>query len=391
MRGKSKRAITGFMGLMTLFMSVFTLTYTVMYCKSLMPKDTEKDHSGTLYRRLAAYGSDTDPGDFEENNISVNKEESIADKSIPINETSSVADSSGAYSENTSFGEIQSVTVQNADTGVIFTMPLENYVECTVLAEMPTNAPIEALKAQAVASRTLAVRFICDSDKRAHNGADICTSSAHCQGYIDINEFSRQYGETASRTVSNIKDAVSQTAGTVLFYGGEPIVAAFHASSGARTASGKEAWGGDVAYLVSVETDEMYNDALKNQVISTVSFSRDSFIKKLSEAGIQDLEQYRNQPFTQWVSGITRTDSGRAASVTVAGNVIEGDRLRKILGLKSCDFSISYGEDNISFTTVGYGHGVGMSQLGAVSMAMRGESFHAILSRYYPGCSARIM
>ena len=77
--------------------------------------------------------------------------------------------------------------------------------------------------------------------------------------------------------------------------------------------------------------------------------------------------------------------------MNIAGENIDGERLRKILGLKSCDFSVSYSEDTISFTTVGYGHGVGMSQLGAVSMAMKGESFNGILSKYYPGCTAEIM
>ncbi|MBR3995557.1 MAG: SpoIID/LytB domain-containing protein, partial [Clostridia bacterium] len=70
---------------------------------------------------------------------------------------------------------INEICVYNHKTDSVFVMPLEEYVASVVVAEMPASSPSQALKAQAVAVRTLAVNYILDNDKSEHKGADICT------------------------------------------------------------------------------------------------------------------------------------------------------------------------------------------------------------------------
>ncbi|MBR3995954.1 MAG: SpoIID/LytB domain-containing protein, partial [Clostridia bacterium] len=215
--------------------------------------------------------------------------------------------------------------------------------------------------------------------------ADICTDSGHCQAFADISEFEKKYGEKGTAIFENAQNAANATKGLILLYDNMPIVAVFHASSGDSTASSKEVWGGDLAYLVSVETSEIIDGELKDQVINEITFTRQELLNKFSNAGIEGLETYKDSPFHLWISGKELTESGRVKSINIAGTKISGTKLRSILGLKSADFEISFGDDSVTFITKGYGHGVGMSQLGAVAMAKNGESFYSILSKYYPG------
>ena len=140
------------------------------------------------------------------------------------------------------------ISVYHHGNGVTSDMPLEEYVLCALLAEMPTSYDIEALKAQAVACRTYAAYKALFCDK--HNGtADICTSSAHCQSFADISALSAERVEIA-------KEAVEATKGSVMLYDGAPILAVFHAASVGYTRSSKEVWGGELPYLVPAKTSE---------------------------------------------------------------------------------------------------------------------------------------
>ena len=264
-------------------------------------------------------------------------------------------------------------------------MPLEEYVSCVVASEMPSDSPMEALKAQSVAVRTLAVKYILELPKDGHFGADICTDSGHCQAFADKEEFIKQYGEAGEKVFRNTENAAKATKGMILTYEDQPIIAVFHASSGNRTASGKEVWGGELDYLVSVETEEIYDEELKDKVVKQAVFTRQEFFDKLSASGAENLEQYKNSPFHTFIGRMELSDSGRVASLNIAGKSFSGREIRSILGLKSADFEISFGDDSVTFITKGYGHGVGMSQLGAVAMANDGESFYSILGKYYPG------
>lgn len=386
MKKRKKGGLRGFLGLLLLFSTVFSVTYLALYTKSTLP-DTSPDHSDTIYRRLAnaspiksSVKPQTPPP----------ADTPTPENPVPDTKTA-VEPSAKPSTETADLGKITTIKVQNAESGEIFELPIEDYVAGAVLSEMKVGAPIEALKAQAVACRTLALRFALDSEKSAHGGADICTSSAHCQGYRDVSDFAKSFGETGKKAAEAAVNAARGTKGIILVHNGEPIVAAFHASSGDKTASSKEVWGGEVAYLVSVETGEMYSESLSDEVKSSKSFDKELFLRLLERAGICECDALLSQPFSAFLSGVTRTESGRVDFLEIGGNRVEGDTLRRALGLRSCDFSFSYTDDTVTFITVGYGHGVGMSQLGAVAMAEKGETFYSILAHYYPECRAAIV
>lgn len=82
---------------------------------------------------------------------------------------------------------------------------------------------------------------------------------------------------------------------------------------------------------------------------------------------------------------LSKTSGNRVEYLSVDGNTYKGTDFRNLLGLRSTDFDISLTENEIIFTTRGYGHGVGLSQYGANGMAKNGYTYSEILSHYYPG------
>ncbi len=71
--------------------------------------------------------------------------------------------------------------------------------------------------------------------------------------------------------------------------------------------------------------------------------------------------------------------------MSVGGVTLTGGQLRSLFSLRSASFTVTYGEDGFTFETVGYGHGVGMSQYGANALAAQGKDFKEILTWYYTG------
>jgi len=134
------------------------------------------------------------------------------------------------------------ISVYRTATGTISLIPLENYVAGVVTCEMPSSFHIEALKAQAVASRTYAVAKIkATKNPSAHPLAPLCDST-HCQVYSDTENISQK-----------IKEAVSETASELLYYNG--VLAKdtlYHASSGGRTENSEDVFVSAVPYLKSV-------------------------------------------------------------------------------------------------------------------------------------------
>ena len=316
---------------------------------------------------------------------SVTEASTVTDTVSQEQETAEITETSVSEPTPANIGNVDRIKVYDHRSGTVSDMALEEYVASVVVAEMPSDSPSEALKAQAVAVRTLAVKYILDDPKSQHMGADICTDSGHCQSFADKAEFINKYGESGKEVFLNAENAANSTKGMILVYDRQPIIAVFHASSGESTASSREVWGGSLDYLVSVETDEITDSDLAPQVTDRKIFTREELIQKLSSADIPELHKYKESPFHTWIGGKELTESGRTASLTIAGTKLSGKEVRNLLGLKSSDFEISFADDTVTFITKGYGHGVGMSQLGAVSMAKKGESFYSILGKYYPG------
>lgn len=250
--------------------------------------------------------------------------------------------------------------------GEVIEMPLEEYVLCVTLAEVPGSFEVEALKAQAVVARTFTCKRM---DQPKHENCPVCTDSGCCQAYISVDSYLNKGG--TRETVEKVKNAVDATAGQVLMYQGSYIEATYFSCSGGRTEDALAVWGNDVPYLQSVESP---GEEMATHYTDTVVFSKREFLSRLGLSS--DAVRIEN---------ISYTDGGGVASVTVCGKTFSGTKIRSLLELRSTAFAITPLGDNVTVTTKGFGHRVGLSQYGAEAMAVQGKTYVEILSHYYQG------
>ena len=271
-----------------------------------------------------------------------------------------------------------SIKLLHTKSNEIEEVPIDDYLCNVVAGEMPANFELEALKAQAVVARTYTIYQI-NHNNGKHGEADICDDSTCCQAWISKEErFEKWEEEERESNWEKIKNAVDSTAGKVIVYNGEPIDAFFHSNSGGKTEIPVNVWGGaDYPYLQSVETagEEAYT-----QYSSDVTLSKEELINKLKEKHSEIEIDYSVEDS---IKVLDYTDGGRVRTIRFGNIEISGVEARSILGLKSANFEIQIDGDNIKFLVKGYGHGVGMSQTGADSMAKEGKNYEEIIKHFY--------
>ncbi|NLM37592.1 MAG: stage II sporulation protein D [Firmicutes bacterium] len=260
----------------------------------------------------------------------------------------------------------------------IIALDLEEYVKGVVAAEMPAEFGLEALKAQAVAARTVAVRRLrCfgGTGYPAAPGADLSDDVRDSQAWLSRRQLIAKWGLLGYRRYwRKISAAVEATSGLILTYDGQPIDALYHSTSGPRTADAEELWGKSVPYLKSVPCSfGQHSPRYQQERVFTVP-------ELFSTLGLAESADGGAAPRI-----LKRTASGRVGTVQVGKGVFSGNELRLRLGLASTNFTVHRREGKVIFTTVGYGHGVGLCQYGADGMAQAGKAFTEILHYYYQG------
>ncbi|MDR2898826.1 MAG: stage II sporulation protein D [Clostridiales bacterium] len=250
----------------------------------------------------------------------------------------------------------------------------ENYITGVVAAEMPALYDEEALKAQAVAARTYALNYITRTGDNDYMNIG--------QAYISVDEMKSRWGEGFDAYYTKVSKAVSDTSGEVMVYDGEPIVAVFHALSAGKTENSEDVWTQELPYLKSV--DSSFDEQAKG-FITRMEFKDDDFITRL-KAYYPDIS-FEPGDIIDQIKVEEYTDAGYVKTVAVGDKVIEGTELRRILELKSANFTVYGEQDKIVFETKGYGHGAGMSQTGANYLAENGYGYREILEHYYNGVS----
>ena len=265
--------------------------------------------------------------------------------------------------------------VQGESFDVIEQVALDDYVNGVLAEEMPASWHLEALKAQAVAARTYALR---SKAQHRSDGYDVCTTT-HCQVYGGVDS------ETAAT-----RTAVQTTAGQILTYAGEPAETLFHSDSGGMTESREALWGDGVPYLVPVE------DEVQKTSPWQTSFAEADFLKKLAAVGkdVGALQKIELSPLVIGKSDAYRTPSGRVSRMVIHGSnraaTLTGSDMRSIFGLKSTLFDVRREKGEIVFAGFGSGHGLGMSQHGAERLAAS-MKYDAILAHYYPGTTLEVL
>ncbi len=252
-------------------------------------------------------------------------------------------------------------------------MPMEEYIAGVLAGETGNFKSDQALKAMSVAARTYAEHF---GSRHALEGFDFCDTT-HCQ---DL----RLAGIDA-----HLRKIAESTAGEVLWYDGEPAATYYFANCGGTTEDGHYILGNDEApapYLKQ-HSDRYCIRNGGSQWSSEVS--RRDLQAALAADGINILGTLRS------VSVLSRTSSGRVEFLRVTGNgsvTVSGLLFRSAVGrhlgwdrLKSSWYEVSNRGDRIVFHGRGYGHGVGLCQVGAEIMGEEGHSYREILAFYYPG------
>lgn len=284
-------------------------------------------------------------------------------------------------------GEDVMIKVYFHEQKKIVTMSLEEYIKGVVAAEMPAEFELEALKAQAIAARTYAVKNMTmygGSGLADQPGADVSTDYRQSQAWLDEAKLRERWGSNYDRFWSKISQAVEETRGQVATYNGELIQAVFHSTSGERTASAKEVWGFDYPYLISVpckwdQKSPRYHDK-----------------KEFSLAEVEQLLGPETQVVAAMQNGsggatqiLNTTESGRVGQVRIGSKVLSGADVREKLDLRSNNFSVEIKDGKMVFNTIGYGHGVGMCQYGANGMAKEGMDYRQIITTYYTGVALK--
>lgn len=277
-----------------------------------------------------------------------------------------------------SFAASNTISVFLSSSDSVENMDIKDYIIGAVAAEMPASYESEALKAQALAAVTFARYMQNKGGDEKINGADISDDAGMHQGYISKEEMREKWGDAFGEYYEKIENAVSEVIGKVITYDGEVIMAAYHAISSGKTESAANAWGKDIPYLVSVESEcDRDSPRYSSEEIFTFSELRDAL---KDEDGIDFTVDE-----SDFIEIKNTTDAGTVTKVSVGGKDMTGAELRSLLQLRSPVFSVEYESGNYTFSVSGYGHGVGMSQYGADCMAKQGKSYEEIIAHYYPG------
>jgi stage II sporulation protein D len=272
--------------------------------------------------------------------------------------------------------------VLDISSGEIVEVSDRDYVIGAVCAEMPATFETEAIKAQAVAAHTYAVKQRSnelENPSQELKGAYISNDSSKYQAFFTEEQTREYFGDNFDEYYSKISDAVDSVLNEILVYDDEPIVAAFHSMSSGKTESAENIFGNAVDYLVPVDSAEDINAP---KYLTEYEFTSDEIYARLKEA-YPDIQLPDDK--SKWIAVRQRTASDTVTSVDIGNINISGWELRTLLSLRSASFNISYDNGIFTFETHGYGHGVGMSQYGANAMAQQGFTYNEILEHYYKG------
>ena len=153
----------------------------------------------------------------------------------------------------------------------------------------------------------------------------------------------------------------------------------FFSSSGGQTENSEDVFVGAYPYLVSVSSpyEEGASHAKEEKTISM-----DALRSQLNAAYP---ERMIGSLSAKNIKVLNRTAGGRVNEMQIGSAVFKGTEVRTAIGLSSTLFSIGFSGEKITFTSDGYGHGVGMSQYGANGMAKEGYDYKEILTHYYSG------
>jgi SpoIID/LytB domain protein len=304
---------------------------------------------------------------------------------------------------------------------VINDVSLEDYVTSVISSEMSASCPMELLKAHAVISRSwlcypkLNPESVGPGNVSMRNGDEIMRwygREAHLDFDVCADDHCQRYQGITKAYSTSVSQATQATSGEVLQYDGKVCDARFYKCCGGLTEEYRNAWDDRIVpYLISVpDTDEngrVYCDTRDKTLLSqilpgfdqetqdfyrwTVKYSgeeiRQLLLSRLSEdlGKILALEPIHHGPSGRIVKLRIRGE----LKALVIGKELEIRRSLSRSHLYSSAFEVARDGEIFVLNGKGWGHGVGLCQIGAAVMASRGKDYREILTHYYPGTSTR--
>ncbi len=260
------------------------------------------------------------------------------------------------------------LSVLRVETGQIEYLSLEKYIFGVVASEMPANFEVNALKAQALASRTYIMH------KLSENPDIIVNDTTEYQAYSDLGELKDIWQDNYEAYLQKISQVVHETKNEVITYAGNYINSLFFSTSNGNTLNSEEYFNSYFPYLRSVSSKWDKNSPF-NKRIKRITL--DNFSNALN------LETNIISNFN-----ISYYPTSNAVDKVSINNIdYTGSELRKKLYLNSSSFKIDITKDTIVITMNGFGHGVGLSQYGADGMGKDGYNYKDIIKHYYTNVS----
>ncbi|CAN5169612.1 hypothetical protein BH18ACI2_BH18ACI2_10880 [soil metagenome] len=277
---------------------------------------------------------------------------------------------------------VSNVRVRLTRAGVTKTQSLEDYLFGALAAEASTEDEDAALKAQAIVSRTFALKNL---RRHGREGYDFCDLT-HCQRFLVVTPHNER-----PNFHRLLRRAVRETAGELLIdERGHLASAYFSAACGGATANAETLWG--------VPSRQAYERGVRDEFCASMPYS--SWTDQIPAADL--LRALRADPRTSGVgarldriSVLKRDASGRAEIIQLDGErrvQLRGWDFKIIIGrtlgwniLRSSRFEVERRGENFVFYGGGFGHGLGLCQHGAHVMAQRGANYRQIIAHYFPG------
>ncbi len=249
------------------------------------------------------------------------------------------------------------VSIQKGRLSLVNNLDLDNYVAGVVEAEVGKKPPKEYFKLQAIICRTYALS---NTHKHLVEGFNLC-DEVHCQAY---------HGKTF---FSDIVDAAMQTKGAVIVDSDiQLITAAFHSNCGGETVNSEDVWSKSLYYLRKVKDTFCLNKKNSFWELEVDADQWKNYVSaKAPQIGDSAVFNYSNE--------------NRLVFYPYSHNNLSFEDLRFHFRLRSTFFNVHLDTNKVVLKGKGYGHGVGLCQIGAMEMAAQGYSYSEILHFYYSG------
>ena len=263
----------------------------------------------------------------------------------------------------------KTIRVYRSESKKVEKIPFEEYIVGVIAGEMPLYFKEEALKAQAVASRSYALKRM---EYNKNKNSDVVDNTNN-QVYLDNDYLKKAWGNNYIANINKIRKVVNDTSCEYLDYNNSVVDAFFFSTSTGKTENSIDVFNISLPYLKSVSSE--WDQNVSPVFYDFYTFTLESFYKKLNIKYNEKLN----------IEIIDSTSAGRIKTLKINNVNFTGSKISSLFGLRSTSFNIKQDKNNVNITTTGFGHGVGMSQYGAQGMAIEGYKYNEILKHYYSG------